>query len=338
MDIDSLVETQKNTGTGGNSELKEAQFKFESGKPVIIKLDPKQIEVVHEIWLNPSDNLPEGKPKDTKYVFVLKRKINKDSSESNLFAKVLGNPDEWKVGNNKKPWHGYFSDGIYEFTYSKEKGPDGFKTRIYKHLTKPEHKEFFQKFAFEGKPFALDKYPKASVNIRYTANIQVVDNAFCASKKSLMWTNFSNGIFQKLMDMHVEGYHLDKTWFKITRIGEDQNTDYTVLPLPLDKSTELTLAYGEIDTYSKPEIGKNSILASNYYVWKYLQSYIQYADTILKSNYSEIFKKDYDEHVAKYQENAAAQGNDPGIPSEVHEESSAAHYDGGAMNDDDIPF
>lgn len=346
MDIDSLVQDQQKSGGGGSSDLKESQLKFEAGKPVIIKIDPKQIEVVHEIWLRPSNNLPADKPADTKYVFTLKKKTASDKSEHALLAELIGNPQDWNVGKNKKPWYGYHKGGIYEFTYTEHKAADGFKKRIYLHMVKPEHKQFFQEFAFYGKQFALDKYPEAGINLRYSVNTLVAENAYCASKKSLMWTNFSNGIFQKLMDCHVEGYHLDKTWFKITRTGEGQTTDYSLLPLPLNASTELDKAYGSLDDYAKPEIAKNSALATNYYAWKYLQKYIEYADGMLGTQYSTIFKKDYEETEKKKQEYAAAQaqGQAPGaVPSEVQSElsqvsNSAAHFDSGAMSDDDIPF
>lgn len=339
MSFADVLDQQKSTG-GGNGggdfkEIRESQFAIESKS--YIKFFPDTVKQVFEVWLRPSDNLPDNATEDTQYVFKVLR-INSDKTrESSLLAKLYGSPEKWGVNsrNTKYIDNGLYKGGVMEFKYSEQKGPEGKKKRIYRHLMEPAHKAFFDGFAYQGKPHKIDDYPKTP-QLRYYLDCAVHEDKWSAENKSYRWISITNAIFQQLVSYYKEGHDISKLWFSLEKSGSGLDTRYTLTPSSPDKS--VIMDQSSIDSSFKlPDMELASQVSGAYYQSKYLKSYFQAADNILKTNFSEELEK---EAAASKPENEepeqpmTSSGNSD-VPSEIN---AAFNSSPPVMNDDDIPF
>lgn len=341
MDINSFVEQETNApdgGEGGNyGELKENLFKIPDGE-TILKFKSDAFFPSYEVWMKPSDNLPEGKdPEKAQYAFRLK-----NAETHNLLAEIFGAADKW--GSNAKKrliTYGQFKGGLYEFEYTDQKNKDGFAIKRYRHLHKPENKEFFMNFAFKGEMYDMDSAPKVTPSLRFYTGVYIPEDQYCKEKHSWRHIQLSYKLLTMLIDYQKEGYDLNSTWFKLKKEGSGLQTKYNIIPLSPKISVDYSQSYSTTEL-SVPDLNLATKLSTNSYCWKYLQSYIREADRILGTKYSETMQKEYEERQASEASNTPAQGSTPrSVPSVVKDEiapGSAAHFDSGAMSDDDIPF
>lgn len=348
MDIDDLIQDQdKNSGGSADfDQLKEADYKIKSDTEIVGKIKRDLIFPSYEIWLKPSDNLPPDRdPEKSEYTFRLK-----NEEDHSLLAEMLGSPSLWGPNKKRKVDFKCFKGGVYEYEYTDKVNSDGFKVRKYKYLHNPEYKEFFKQFAFKGEPFDMESNPKAAPSLKYYCGIFVADDDYCTNKKSWRYIRLSQRQFNRLQDFHKEGYKLDSTWFKIRREGSGLNSQYTIIPAGPELSGELEHSY-DMENLTEPDLKFATMLSSNAYMWKYLQSYILEMDKILGTNYAEPMKKEYEEKKDSEDssESSLSSTSTSSIPAAVVNESTSESVpsqsadpstdsDPLPMDDDDIPF
>jgi hypothetical protein len=343
MDINSFVEQENNASDNGEGssygELKENFFKIPDGE-TILKFKSDAFFPSYEVWIKPSDNLPEGKdPEKTLYAFRLK-----NAETHNLLAEIFGAADKWGINARRRLiTYGQFKGGLYEFEYTDRKNKDGFAIKKYRHLHKPENKEFFMNFAFRGEMYDMDSSPKVTPSLRFYAGVYVPEDQYCKEKHSWRHIQISYKLLTMLIDYQKEGYDLSSTWFKIKREGSGLQTKYNIIPLSPKLSVDYSQSYNTTDLLV-PDLNLATKLSTNAYCWKYLQSYIREADRILGTKYSEVMQREYEERQASESSSIQDQSSSPrSVPSVVKEEvstgsSADADVYSGIMSDDDIPF
>lgn len=340
MDINSFVEQENNAGDSGEGygELKDNLFKIPENSETILKFKSDAFFPSYEVWMKPSDNLPEGKdPEKAQYAFRLK-----NGETHNTLAEIFGAADKWGINAKRRlVSFGMFKGGLYEFEYTDQKNKDGFTIKKYKHLHNPENREFFMNFAFKGEMYDMDSTPKVTPGLKFYTGIYIPEDPYCKEKNSWRHVQLSYKSITQLIDYQKEGYDLATTWFKLKREGSGLQTKYNIIPLAPKLSVDYSQSFSTAEL-SVPDLNLATKLSTNSYCWKYLQSYIRRADEILGTNYSVTMEREYVEKQESEPQSSGNTGAPRAVPSvikdEVSKPSGAAHFDSGAMSDDDIPF
>ena len=339
---DVLNQQKEKSGEGGEFKaIRESQFSL--GSRSYIKFFPDTVRQVFEVWLRLSDNLPDNATEDTQYCFKVLRINNDKTRDTTTLAKAYGSPDKWKVNdkNTKYIDNGLYKGGILEFKYSDQKGADGKKKRVYKYLTEPQHKSFFDAFAYQGKPHKIDDYPKTP-QLRYYVSCAIHEDSWSTENKSYRWISITNSIFQQLASYYREGHDINKLWFLLEKSGEGLDTKYTLTPSSPEKSVVMNQSSID-DSFALPDMELASQVSGAYYQHKFLKSYFTQIDSILKTNYAVELEKLAEESRPSENEEAhqPMSSDDSSVPSEI---SSALSSDetgitpSGLLSDDDIPF
>jgi hypothetical protein len=340
---DVLNQQKEKSGEGSQFKaIRDSQFSL--GGRSYIKFFPDTVRQVFEVWLRPSDNLPDNATEDTTYCFKVLRINNDKTRDITTLARAYGSPEKWKVNdkNTKYVDNGLYKGGILEFKYSEQRGADGKKKRIYKYLNEPQYKSFFDAFAYQGKPHKIDDYPKAP-QLKYYIACAIHEDKWSMENKSYRWISITNSIFQQLASYYREGHDINKLWFLLEKNGEGLDTKYTLTPSSPEKSIVMNQSSLD-DSFVIPDMELASQVSGAYYQYKFLKSYFIQIDSILKTNFTVELEKlaEASKPNENEENNQPIKSDDSSIPPEI---SSVINSDGkndvapsGILNDDDIPF
>lgn len=340
MDINSFVEQENNAGEGGEGygDLKDNLFKIPENSETILKFKSDGFFPSYEAWIKPSDNIPADRdPEKAQFAFRMK-----NGETHSLLAEIFGAAERWGINAKKRQiTYGQFKGGLYDFEYTDQKNADGFAIKKYKHLHKPENREFFMQFAFKGEMYDMDSNPKVTPVLKYYTCVFLPEDQYCKEKNSWRHVYLSYKSITQLIDFQKNSFSLEDTWFKLKREGSGLQTKYSIIPMAPKINTDYTQSY-DTSKLNVPDLNLATKLSTNSYCWKYLQSYILKADEILGTKYADTMRRDYEERQGSEAQSGPSNAAPRAVPSAVTSaatpQASPAKIDEYAMSDDDIPF